>query len=76
MTDNLLSTGEVANLLTRCSTHLVLETQLAHALRKQKIQAPPITAGRRLWSPEHVLDAARHLGINRATVLAVLRAAQ
>ena len=51
-------TGEAARYLG------ITEPELAQAVRLGKISpAPPIIAGRRLWEPEHVLQAAEALGL-------------
>ena len=68
------STGEVATLLTSVADRTVLETQLSHAVRTARFEAPPVRAGRRLWEREHVLAAARHFDIPTAAVLALLNA--
>lgn len=47
------STGEAARLLG------VGEPDLGEAVRRRKVAPePPIVAGRRLWSPSHLLQAA------------------
>ena len=53
-----LSTGESARLIG------TTEPRLAETVRRGKIEpVPPILAGRRLWGPEHLLQAAKHLGL-------------
>ena len=53
-----LATGETGQLLDRT------EPQLAEAVRRGLIQPPPpVRAGRRLWDRQHVLQAARALGV-------------
>ena len=53
-----LSTGQAARFLK--ST----EPQLAETVRRGHVlPEPPILAGRRLWSPRHVLQAAEALGL-------------
>jgi hypothetical protein len=53
-----ISTGQAAELLA------VTEPQLAELVRRGYIHpAPAIFAGRRLWEAEHLIQAARHLGI-------------
>ena len=73
MNDTILSTGEVAELLTRCGRDIT-EPQLAHAIRKRRLASPPVSAGRRLWSLEDVLRAAECFGVPAETVLRDLRA--
>lgn len=52
------STGQAAQLLG------VTEPQLAETVRRGKVTPqPPILAGRRLWSPEHIRQAAEALGV-------------
>jgi len=56
------STGQAAQFLN--ST----EPQLAELVRSGKIHpAPEVLAGRRLWEPEHILQAAEALGVNLRT---------
>ena len=53
-----ISTGQAAKLLG------TTEPQLAETVRRGKVNpAPSIMAGRRLWEPHHLLQAARHLGL-------------
>lgn len=53
-----LSTGELASLLR------TTEPQLAETVRRGKVTpAPRVVAGRRLWEPFHIRQAARHLGL-------------
>jgi DNA-binding transcriptional MerR regulator len=55
------STGQVAQILG------VSERRLNHLVRRGRIsRAPPVNAGRRLWGPEHILMAARALGLSPA----------
>ncbi len=62
-----LTTGEVARLLDRT------EPQLADLVRRKKVDpAPTVTAGRREWTPDHVRQAAEHLGQDVDTVLAAI----
>lgn len=51
------STGVVA---TQLGTS---EPRLNDLIRRQKIDPPPVVAGRRLWSTEHVEQAAEVLGV-------------
>jgi hypothetical protein len=54
-----LSTGEAARLLR------VVEPTLSGLIRRGRIvPPPPIVAGRRAWSVEHVHCAARALGVD------------
>jgi len=58
---HLESTGCVAQLLG------VTEPRLNDLVRRGKVRpAPPVVAGRRLWTPEHVLRAAEVLGQSTA----------
>lgn len=58
-----ISTGQAAALLE------ATEPQLAELVRRGRINPPPaIFAGRRLWMREHLVQAARHLGVS-ATLL-------
>jgi hypothetical protein len=53
-----LSTGQAARLLG------TYEPKLAEEVRRKRIDPPPaIFAGRRLWQPEHLLQAAENLGL-------------
>ena len=53
-----LSTGQAAELLE------VTEPQLAETVRRGRVRPPPpVLAGRRLWEPEHLLQAAEALGV-------------
>ena len=53
-----LSTGAAARLLSKT------EPQLAETVRRGRVRPePPIVAGRRLWGPGHILQAARALGV-------------
>ena len=53
-----ISTGQAAELLG------TTEPQLAETVRRGRVRpAPPIFAGRRLWGPEHLIQAARALGV-------------
>jgi hypothetical protein len=53
-----ISTGEAAQLLG------TTEPRLAETVRRGKVNpAPPIMAGRRLWGPQHLRQAARHLDL-------------
>ena len=53
-----LSTGGAARLLG------ITEPRLAETVRRGRIRPePPIIAGRRLWGPEHLMQAARALGL-------------
>jgi hypothetical protein len=56
-----LATGAVVRLLN------VPETRLATLIRLRKV-AVPVTAGRRLWMPEHVLSAAKLLGVDTPSI--------
>ena len=50
------STGEAADFLE------TTEPRLSETVRRGRVKpAPPIIAGRRLWGPEHLLQAARVL---------------
>ncbi len=58
-----ISTGQAARLLNRT------EPQLADAVRRGKISPePPIIAGRRLWMPEALAQAADHFDIPREVI--------
>lgn len=62
-----LSTGDAAQLLG------TTEPKLAEAVRRGRVSPlPPVRAGRRLWSRVHLLQAARFLGVDTATVEAEL----
>lgn len=53
-----LSTGEVARFLG------VTEPQLSEVVRRGRIAtAPTVLAGRRLWEPDHIIQAATALGV-------------
>jgi hypothetical protein len=53
-----LSTGEAARVLE------TTEPRLAETVRRRKVAPePPIVAGRRLWGPSHLLQAAVALGV-------------
>ena len=53
-----LSTGQAAELLG------TTEPKLAEEVRRRRVApAPAIFAGRRLWMPEHLLQAAENLGL-------------
>ena len=53
-----ISTGQAARLLG------VIEPRLAETVRRGKVwPPPPVLAGRRLWSREHVRQAAQYLGL-------------
>ena len=53
-----IATGQAATYLG------VAEPRLNDFVRRGKVTpAPAIFAGRRLWMPEHVLQAAEHLGV-------------
>ena len=53
-----LSTGQVAEILG------TTEPKLAETVRRGRVQPPPpIMAGRRLWGPDHVQQAAEYLGL-------------
>ena len=53
-----MSTGEVARLLG------LTEPRLSELVRRGKIKPPPaLLAGRRFWSREDIVRAARHLGL-------------
>lgn len=39
------------------------EALLADAIRRGRIDAPPVRAGRRLWWPRHARAAAKYLGL-------------
>jgi len=52
------STGEAARLLG------TTEPRLSEAVRRGRLKLRPrVVAGRRLWEPEHLIEAARSLGI-------------
>ncbi len=51
-----ISTGQAAKELT------VTEPRLNDLIRRGKIPAPPVLAGRRLWNREHIRQAATYLG--------------
>jgi len=57
------STGQVARVLG------VTEPQLAETVRRGKVDPPPVIAGRRLWSPAHILQAAEALGCSPPSML-------
>ena len=53
-----LPTGQAATLVG------TTEPRLAETVRRGRVMpAPPILAGRRLWGPEHLLQAAESLGL-------------
>lgn len=53
-----ISTGQAAELLD------TTEPKLAEEVRRRRVApAPAIFAGRRLWMPEHLLQAAENLGL-------------
>ena len=53
-----ISTGQVGGLLG------TTEPKLSEEVRRGRVTPPPaIFAGRRLWMPEHVLQAAKNLGL-------------
>lgn len=52
-----MSTGEAARVLG------TTEPILAEAVRRGRVVPPPVVAGRRLWSPEALLEAAEALGL-------------
>ena len=53
-----MSTGQAAQLLA------TTEPRLAETVRRGRVSPePPILAGRRLWGPQHLLQAARALGV-------------
>jgi len=63
-----LSTGQAAHILG------TTEPRLADLVRKGKIQPyPPIAAGRRHWDLEHLLQAAKSLGLDADEVRHHLR---
>jgi hypothetical protein len=49
-------TGELARRLQ------VPEARIADAIRRGRIEAPPVRGGRRLWWPRHARAAAEYLG--------------
>jgi hypothetical protein len=52
------STGQAARFLK------TTEPRLAETVRRRKVAPePPIIAGRRLWGPDHLLQAAEALGV-------------
>lgn len=52
------STGQVARLLK------TTEPTLAETVRRGKVTPPPrVVAGRRLWEPFHIRQAAEHLSL-------------
>ena len=62
-----IPTGRAASLLD------ITEPQLAELVRRGHVHPPPeVVAGRRLWERDHILQAARHLGISEEIVLAKL----
>lgn len=69
----ILTTTEVADLLSKLGDRRVLETQLSHAIRKAKIAAPPVRAGRRFWGRKHVLSAAAQFGVELGAVTRALK---
>jgi hypothetical protein len=53
-----VATGEAARLLG------TTEPKLSEVVRRGRITpAPPVLAGRRLWEPDHLLQAATALGL-------------
>ena len=57
--DTQYTTGLVANVLG------VTEPRLNDLLRRQKVSPTPLVrSGRRFWTPEHILQAAQHLGLD------------
>ena len=53
-----ISTGQAAQLLN------TTEPRLAETVRRGKVSPPPpVMAGRRLWAPTHLRQAARALGL-------------
>ena len=65
-----LSTGEAADFLR------TTEPRLSETVRRGRVKpAPPIIAGRRLWGPEHLLQAARVLDVLSDDVRDVLEEA-
>lgn len=53
-----LSTGQAAAVIG--ST----EPKLAEEVRRGRVTPPPVVfAGRRLWGPQHLIQAARNLGL-------------
>ena len=65
-----LSTGQTARLLGTSEPHV------AETVRRGKVHpAPPVLAGRRLWSPAHVIQAARVLDRLTPRIKAELEAA-
>lgn len=53
------STGQAAQLLR------TTEPRLAETVRRGKVHPPPlIIAGRRLWEPDQILQAAQALGLD------------
>lgn len=63
-----LTTGAAAALLG------VTEPRLAETVRRGKVSPPPpILAGRRLWSANHLLQAAAALGVETSDLLLVAR---
>lgn len=53
-----ISTGQAAQLMG------TTEPKLAEEVRRGRVIPPPaIFAGRRLWGPEHLLQAAENLGL-------------
>ena len=53
-----LSTGQAAQVIR------TIEPRLAETVRRGKVRPePPILAGRRLWSREHLIQAAEALGL-------------
>ncbi len=56
--DNHIPTGQGAQLLG------VTEPRLSETVRRGKVSPPPrIVAGRRLWSADHLIQAAEALGV-------------
>ena len=65
-----ISTGQAAELIG------ATEPQIAETVRRGKVHpAPPLFAGRRLWGPEHIRQAAEALGALTADLKVRLRRA-
>ena len=53
-----ISTGQAARMVG------TTEPKLSEEVRRGRVSPPPaIFAGRRLWGPEHLLQAAKNLGL-------------
>lgn len=64
------STGAVARSLG------VTEPRLNDLIRRNKIRTPPaVIGGRRHWTREHILDAARLLGVAESSILLAMNSA-